>query len=125
MAVLLDENRLEAALQYVACSSVATVEGLGVDTVEVLHPAREVRVWRLDQKVVVIRHQTICMTNPPETHDDLREDSEEAGPIRVAQVDVLSRIPTASHVIERTFILDAKWTCHDESILHSMAKMEI
>jgi len=101
------------------------VEGLGVDAIEVLHSAREIGFRRLDKKVVVIRHQAVGMTDPPEALDDLRKDIEKAGTIRVTKEDVLSRVPAAGDVIECAFVLDAKWTGHDGSIPHPTTKIKI
>ena len=34
-------------------------KSLSIDTVELAHPQREIGIWRLKQKMEMIRHQTV------------------------------------------------------------------
>ncbi len=52
---------------------VPPIERLGVDSVELLHPPREVCPRRFHQQMVVIGQQAISMTDPAEVLDQGRE----------------------------------------------------
>jgi hypothetical protein len=56
MLVGFDEDGRVALLEEVAAEPVTAVKPLRVCGVKALHPQREVRVGRLEQKVVVRRH---------------------------------------------------------------------
>ena len=61
VAVLVHENRLESPLQYMPDPSVAAVEALGVDAVQLAHADGQVAVRRLDHQVVMVAHQAVGM----------------------------------------------------------------
>lgn len=54
-------------------SSVLTIEPLRVDSVEELHPARQVGSERFDEKVVLVGHQAVPMIDPAVPNDDITE----------------------------------------------------
>ena len=77
----LDENAPESTVEEMAFVSMAPVEPLGVDTVEPLHPGRNIRARCLDEQMEVVRHQAIGMAPPFEPLDDVLEDLLEPKPI--------------------------------------------
>jgi hypothetical protein len=64
MRLLLNDNRLEATLEYVTCAVVPPVEVLGIASVQGMHPPRERRTSRFQQEVVVVSHQAIGVEKP-------------------------------------------------------------
>jgi len=112
MALLLDKDRLEAALQKMSDSVVTTIEPLGVNTVEKVHSTRQARVRRLDQEVVIVGHQAICMTDPAVSVDNVGKDFEESGSITVVKKDVLLRIATTGNVVDSAFVLQPQRSGH-------------
>jgi len=72
--VAFDENAAESTVEEMALVPVPPVEPLGVDTVESLHAGRDIPMWRLEEKVEVVRHQAVGMAPPFEALDDVLED---------------------------------------------------
>ena len=56
IALTLYENRLVSSLENMPCSAISTVVPLGVYSIYVPHPLRQIFVYRLYQKVIVIIH---------------------------------------------------------------------
>ena len=103
MSILFDKNRLETPLKKMPDSIVTMIEPLCVNTIEKMHPMRQVSIRCLDEKMVMIRHQAICVTDPAESINNVTQDLEESRSITVVEEDALSRIPTAGDVIESSF----------------------
>jgi len=53
-------------LEEMANVSMMTVEGLGVNSIELTHTARERGINRFDKEVIVVGHQAVRMTEPVE-----------------------------------------------------------
>jgi hypothetical protein len=64
MLFRLDQSRGKAFAEDVVAASVDRVEGAGVLAVEIAHAGREVRLWRLDDEVVVVAHQAASVEAP-------------------------------------------------------------
>jgi hypothetical protein len=64
--VALDQAGVEAPLEEVADAVVATVEALGVQSVETLHPRGEFGLRRLDDEVEVVVEQDPDVHSPAE-----------------------------------------------------------
>lgn len=71
---------------------VPTIERLGVDPVQVAHPARQVCLRRLDEQMVVIRHQTVRVADPAEALDGVAQHLKEELAVRINEEDVLPRV---------------------------------
>src|SRR5690348_1583055 len=56
-----------------AGAAIEIVEPLGVQAVQALHPGGEIRLWGLDEEVVMVRHQAEAVAAPAEPFDDLAE----------------------------------------------------
>ncbi len=54
-----------------------TVEGLGVDTVQLAHPGGQIAFRSFDQQVVVVVHQAVGMAEPVEAPDNLTRELKE------------------------------------------------
>src|SRR6266540_606418 len=64
MLFRLDQSRGKALAEDVVAASVDRVEGAGVLAVEIAHAGREIRLWRLDDEVVVVAHQAASVEAP-------------------------------------------------------------
>jgi len=91
---------------------VPSVEGLGVDPVELSHPLGQIPFRGFDQEVVVIVHQAIGRTEPMKPLDHRAEDQNEVLSILLAQEDLLAGIAPGANVIYRSRIFDAQGPGH-------------
>ncbi len=73
MAIFLDQNGFISALEKMADSPVPFVKKLGIHSVELPHAKRNVALWRLNKKVVMVRHQAIRVTDPVVPFIDMPE----------------------------------------------------
>jgi hypothetical protein len=67
---------------------VPSIEGLGVDTVQVTHPLREIAVRCFNEEMVVVVHEAICVAKPVVASDNFSDDSEELLLVRTINKDV-------------------------------------
>jgi len=91
---------------------VSTVESLRIDAIEKLHAPRQVSRWRFDEKVVVVGHQAVGVTDPVESRYHATQDIEEAKTIPICEEDLLSRIAAAGDVVDSALVLNAKRSSH-------------
>ncbi len=96
--------------------AVPPIEGLGVDTVELAHPPRQVRLRGLNQQVVVVVHQAVGMAEPPIAGDDLAEGLEKDLATRVVPEDLLPGVPPGGEMIDRTRIFDSEGPRHERRL---------
>jgi hypothetical protein len=83
----LDQHGVEAAPEDVVSAAVAFVEGACVASVQVAHAARQVRLGRLDDQVVVVAHQAPRVETPAEAPLDPAQEVEEHESIGVVADD--------------------------------------
>jgi len=57
VALFLDEMPLETPLKKMPAAAMPPVEVAGIAAAEILHPGREVRLGRLHEQVLVVRHE--------------------------------------------------------------------
>jgi hypothetical protein len=100
VALVLDRPGLEAALEEVADSAVARVEGGRVGAVEALHSARQLRLAALDDEVEVVPHQAVRVHRPAERARETGEGHEEEAPIRVVHEDKAAVDATRGQVVD-------------------------
>ena len=77
---------------------------------------RQIRVRRLNEQVIVVRHQTIPVTEPPVALNNLAENLEEFLAVMIREEDRIQRIATACDVIDRAFKFESQWSCHADSL---------
>src|SRR2546423_11532153 len=82
-----------------AFSAVSAVEGLGVDAVQAMEPIGELVSERLDDEVIVIRHQAEDVDKPVIPHNDVREEREEETAVVVGSEDPRSFDPPRSDMV--------------------------
>ena len=101
------------------------IESLCVDTVEKLHALGEVCSWCLDEQMVVVRHQAVCVTDPTEPGDHTTQHIEELKTVAVSLEDLRPGIAATRDVIEGSFVLDAQRPGHDvNSLANSWSKIK-
>ena len=87
---------------------VSFVEDAGVFAVQPVHPFRKRSERRLDDQMVVIRHQAIFVETPAKPLDGRREQGKEQDTIVILPEDVLQFIASGCDVPEGTFELKSQ-----------------
>jgi len=99
VGVAFDEYVVKASLEEMPFVAVPPVEPPRVHAVQPVHSAGDIRLRRLNEEVIVIRHQAIRMASPIEDLDDLLEQLEETEPVTVIDEDLLLAVPAGRHVV--------------------------
>ena len=87
VGILLHEDRFEPSLKHVADFPVSAVELLRVDAVELPHSLGKVCVGCFNEEVVVIGHETVRMTNPVVSLDNISELGEKYSMVMIVKED--------------------------------------
>ena len=72
MSILFDQDGFVSSLKDMANLVVPEVKHLRVVAVELPHPPGQVSLGGFDEKVVMIAHQTVSMTEPIKSFDNER-----------------------------------------------------
>jgi hypothetical protein len=112
LRVALDQLVVKAALKEVTTVVVTPVEPLRVHAVQPVHAARDVCFRRLDEEVIVIRHQAIRMADPSQEVDHLLNQLEEAEAVAGVDEDLLLAVSPRRHVIRGAVSLKARRAGH-------------
>jgi hypothetical protein len=113
MTVLLNEDGLVPSLEQMARAAVQPIEELGIDAVQLPHTECKVAVRRLDEKVIVVVHETVGVADPVITLVDVLEGVQEVDPVLVALEDGLSLVTPRGDMIHRASILNPQGTGHE------------
>ncbi len=100
------------------------VEGLRVDPVQLPHAPRQGRFGRLDHQVIMIARQAIGEAQPVGALANVSEDTQEGGSIVFVEIDVLARVGTGGHVLQRACIFQAERAGHEGSLERKMRQLE-
>lgn len=98
--VVLDQDGVEASLEEVPAGRMDVVESLRVSAVEALHANREISIPRLDEKVVVVWHQTVGMAAPAEPGGHVADHRQEPAVVAIVNEDGLLPVAPGSHVVQ-------------------------
>jgi len=98
---LFDQDRFVASLKDMAHPALPSIVLLGIDTVQLAHAAGEIAVRRFNQKVLMIAHQAISMTQPVMLLADFAKQAKERRTIIVIFVNRLTPVTTRGDVIKR------------------------
>jgi hypothetical protein len=71
MAVFLDKDGFISALEKVAGPAVPFVEELGIHSVQLAHAYGQVAIRCFDEKMIMVCHETVCMTYPVVSFADM------------------------------------------------------
>jgi len=92
---------------------------LGVDPIELAHPSRQMAVRGLDQKMIMIVHQAVRMTEPVRAAHDGGEDGEKGLPIGSRCINPLPSIATTRYVVDTSWIFKSQRPRHGRKDYHS------
>jgi hypothetical protein len=84
---------------------VTSIDLLRVNPVQLPHPSREVAIWGLNEKVIVVPHQTVSMTKPVETVDYAPQDRQKGLAVFVIKEDRFPSVATGGNVVHSSWIL--------------------
>ena len=104
------------ARKQVAPHAVARVETLGVGSLEPFHAVHQVRARGLEENVVVVGHQGIGVHGPAASAGRLLESAQKGFPVFVVQVNGVSAVALALHVIDRSRVFYSQGTAHAGSV---------
>jgi hypothetical protein len=98
----------------VANPRVGAVDVLGENAVQLPHALGEIRIRRLDQEVVVVRHQAVGVNQPIEALAGCAQHIQERSPItiRIAEKDVSPLVAACRHMIQRAGKLQPQRSRH-------------
>jgi hypothetical protein len=116
LLLALDHLRPEPAPEDVVAAPVSSVEGTCVLAVEVAHAVGEVRPWRLDDEVVVVSHQAMCVRAPAVAPRDASEEAHEDPAVAVVDDDRGAVVPACAHVVVRAGFEVAMGTAHVSTV---------
>ncbi len=105
MTLALHENAFVPTLEDMPDAVVASVQPLRVGAVELPHPSCEIRLWRLQQQVIVVRHQDPRVQPPAADGHHTPEDVHKGLPVRVVVHDVRTGVPSRGHMPNRANML--------------------
>jgi len=73
MAVFLNENGLVPALKKMTSPAVPLIEKLSVNSIQLAHAKGQVAVWCFYEKMIMIGHEAVGVTNPVISFIDVLE----------------------------------------------------
>lgn len=112
VALFLDQNGFVPSLEQMTHRSVPPVVALSVGAVELAHALGEIRLGGFDDQVIVVVHQTVGVTEPVKAPDDVPQALQEGVAIGIVLEDVVPRIASGRHMIDRPVKLQPKRTRH-------------
>ena len=118
VALPLDEDGLEPALEEVPDPAVTPIEALRVRAVELPHAARERGLRGLEEQVVVVAHHYVGVHAPAKDLDDPAESPEESLSVLVIPEDVAPLITATRDVPDRPRVIETKRPSHANSHYH-------
>jgi len=99
IAVGFHEVRLEAALKEVPTAPVAMIEADGIGRLQPADPPAQVAAGCLDQKMIVVGHETEGMDTQGVLLDRLSQRGQELPPIHIVAKDLAPFVATRRYVI--------------------------
>jgi hypothetical protein len=115
----LEHLRPEPSLEDVAHLSVARVESHRVEPVEGVHPFGDVRVRRLHDEVVVVRHQAVRVDRPASCPRHLAEELGEELAVVVTAVDRRAAHAPRHHVVDPVMHARPRESSHASTVRRS------
>src|SRR5574337_1098121 len=119
MAVFLDKDAFEPALEKVAVSFMPFVKKLGIDAVKLSHAEGEVTVGCFDQKMVVVGHEAVGVAQPVITLVDVLKGVEEVLAVLIVFEDGLLFVAARGNMIDGARVFYAKGTGHGAKVARS------
>ena len=116
MTVLLDQNSLVPALEQVPGPAVELIEELRIDAVQLPHAEGKVAVGGLDEKMVMVGHEAVGMTDPVVAFVDVLDGIQEVLAVGVILENGLLLVSAGGHMIDCAGVLNAKRSSHGGTI---------
>lgn len=95
----------------------AAVKALCVDAIDLAHQARQIRLARLQNQVIVIAHQAIRPGPRVKAVQRLRYNVKKLRPVKVVLRNRLTPVTAGRDVIHRARVFDAKGSDHGRSLV--------
>jgi hypothetical protein len=115
MALLINQDRLESPLENMTWTFMVPVKKLGIDPIELTHTEGEVGIRCLNQKVVMVVHETVGMAKPVVLPDSRTKDGKELLSIYIIHADLSPCIPTGGDMIDSAEIFNSERTGHNNT----------
>ena len=112
VSVALNEHRVEPRLEEMTNATVTSIVTLRIYAVHLTHADRDVAVGSLDEKMVMIRHQAVRVTEPPTALDHSSERRQEGASVDVVADDPLPSVAASGDVVDGARVRDAKRPSH-------------
>jgi hypothetical protein len=91
---------------------VLAVEILSIDTVEIFHPPGHYAVGYLNEKVIMVVHQAVSMTDPVQPFHYRAEDPQKPYPVFIIQENIIFTITPGKDMEYGSWKFQAQWSCH-------------
>src|SRR5258708_18304596 len=108
MSVCSHQNGFEPALEKRTDPPMLAIEPHAVRNVEPLNGLAEVGLWRLDQQMVMIRHQSVAVNQEPKASRQLRKQLQKMARVRRRPKNRAALDPTVNHMIHPIFYSNAQ-----------------
>ena len=113
---IFDQQRLVSALKDVPTLSHGTVEPIGERALQPLHPCRQIRLGRLQRRVIVVAHEHVGMQSPAVAPARLEQGRLEVRPCRTDREEILAIVATIENVVTGACELDARLPWHNSRL---------
>jgi len=107
MSVCSHQNGFEPALEKRTDPPMLAIEPHAVRNVEPLNGLAEVGLWRLDQQMVMIRHQSVAVNQESKPGRQLRQQLQKMARVSQGPKDRASLDPTVNHMVPPIFYNNA------------------
>ena len=101
-----------AARKEVAAHAVARVETLGIGGLQPFHAVHQIGPGSLEEKVVMVGHQRVGVNGPAASSGSLLERPQKRLSVFIVQVDRVSAVAFALHVVNRSGVFDSQGPAH-------------
>lgn len=125
MFVPIHDDRFEPSLKKMSDVLVPSVECLRVYTIDVPHAGGQVRLRRLNQKVIVVIHQHERVDDKAEALMGSTYDFKKHLAVKIIEENAISGIAAGGHMIEGVFVLNAWRASHDSPLRYPTPNVKI
>jgi hypothetical protein len=110
---ILNRDALEAALEERAGPVMFCVEPTTIGETEPLHPLTQVRVWRLDDGVIVVPEKAVRMNDESEAFSRLTEQIQKVVEISIISLDRMSLNAAVHAMVPTVSNINSQGSSHD------------
>jgi hypothetical protein len=88
------------------------IESLRIDAIQLAHAYRKIPIGCINQQMVMIFHQTVCVAEPIVPKGNILKGIQEHLSVLIVSENCLSFVSSARDVIDSTWKLYTQRTCH-------------